>query len=238
MSPHPQKPLLLSASGVLVRECTDIEHTDRLQGSKRCHIRVGDVIQGHRGSWGQPRQSGHYWTLSLCTTVGANGELLQTQRPTMHTSYPLPQSTASPVLPGHCPVPVSLRPFYAQCKGLWEWEWAPWCMVRNDNRNSDRYSQSTLGRLPQSFRLTFSSLLVFCLTPQVLEVFIRHCLVWTNVRLRTLAGLSELKWRDRGSVWGATRSNKKETNSRVELRARLGLQGSSPVEKEPQLPRP
>lgn len=134
----------------------------------------------------------------------------------MHTSYPLPQSTGSCVLQVTLPVPVSLRTFYVQCKRLWEWEWAPWCMVRNDNRNFDRHSQSALGRLPHSFPLTFSSLLVFRLTPQVLEVFIRHCLVWTNVRLRTLAGLSELKWRDQGSVWGATRS-KKETNSRVEL---------------------
>lgn len=150
---------------------------------------------------------------------------------------PIPSHRAQQVLSFQVtlPVPVFLRPFYAQCKGLWEWEWAPWCMVRNDNRNSDRHSQSTLGRLPQSFPLTFSSLLVFCLTPQVLEVFIRHYLVWTNVCLRTLAELSELKWRDRGSVWGATRS-KKETNSRVELQARLGLQGSSPVEKEPRLP--
>lgn len=47
----------------------------------------------------------------------------------------------------------------------------------------------------------------------------------------TLAGLSELKWRDQGSVWGATRS-KNETNSWVEPWARLGLQWDSPVEKE------
>lgn len=80
-------------------------------------------------------------------------------------------------------VPASPRTFYVQCKGFWEWEWAPWCMVRNDSRNSGRHSQSALGRLQPSFPLTFSSLLVFGL-PQVLEVFIRHCLVWTKVLLR------------------------------------------------------
>lgn len=151
----------------------------------------------------------------------------------------------TPLIPSHTaqeavslqvtlPVPESPRTFYVLCKGFWEWEWAPWCMARNDSRNSGRHSQSALGRLQLSFPLTFSSLLVFRL-PQVLEVFIRHCLVWTKVRLRTLAGLSELKWRDQGSVWGATRS-KNETKSGVEPWARLGLQRDSLVENEPRLP--
>lgn len=40
---------------------------------------------------------------------------------------------------------------------------------------------------------------------------------------RTLLGLSGLKWRDQGSVWGANGS-KNEARSGVEPRARLGLQ--------------